>query len=59
LFVIKITNRYPKRNHWVGPTCPVAKRVYAQVFNTKDDAQKCVDDLKLVYEKLSSQILPL
>ena len=58
-FVVKIIRSHPERTHWVGLASPVAKRQYAALFSTREEAQRCVVELRTVYEKLTAQIIPL
>jgi len=58
-FVVKIIRSHPERTHWVGLASPVAKRQHAALFATREEAQRCVVELRTVYENLTAKIIPL
>jgi len=59
MYVIKVFNKYPKRNNWVGSASPVSRRKEAMVFQTRQEAQLCVADLKKAYKQIDARILPV
>jgi hypothetical protein len=58
-FVVRILRSHPERTHWVGLASPVAKRKHAALFSTREEAQRCVAELRTVYENLTAKIIPL
>ena len=58
-FVVKILRSHPERTHWVGLASPGAKRQHAALFDTREEAQRCVAELRTVYENLIAKIVPL
>ena len=58
-FVIKVIRSHPQRTHWVGLASPVAKRQHAALFDTREEAQRCVAELRTVYKTLIAKIIPL
>ena len=58
-FVVKVIRSHPQRTHWVGLASPVVKRQHAALFSTREEAQRCVAELRTVYENLIAKIIPL
>ena len=58
-FVVKVIRSHPQRTHWVGLASPVVKRQHAALFSTHEEAQRCVAELRTVYENLIAKIVPL
>jgi len=58
-FVVKVLRTHPNRTHWVGLASPVAKRKHAALFSTREEAQRCITELRAVYENFNAQIIPL
>ena len=45
MYVIKVLNKHPKRDSWVGLAMPVARKRQAKVFHTREEA----DELSLIH----------
>jgi hypothetical protein len=58
-FLVKVIRSHPERTHWVGLASPVVKRQHAALFSTREEAQRCVAELRAVYKKFTAQIIPL
>ena len=58
MYVIKVLNKHPKRDSWVGLAMPVARKRQAKVFHAREEADECVKELKSAYGKISAQVQP-
>ena len=58
MYVIKVLNKHPKRDSWVGLAMPVARKRQAKVFHTREEADECVKELKSAYKRISAQVQP-
>ena len=59
MYVIKVRNKHPKRDSWVGLAMPVPRKRQAKVFQTREEANECVKNLKLAYGKITATVQPL